>query len=81
MLNMDIAFDKKSYFNENAQNTIPIAYITKPEIRRIFFPSKPHFLKSISPATSSKVAIIISPKNTNFRVISYAIGNLGGYFL
>lgn len=76
ILNMDMALDKNSYFRENAQNTVPIKYITKPRMSIVFFPPIPHFLKNTSPMTSKAVAKRIKQIAITFRINSDAINYL-----
>lgn len=66
MMKTLMALDRDSYFNEIAQNTVPIKYIANPVIRMaVPFPSD-HFLKRISPVTSNPTAISIKMKNQSF---------------
>lgn len=59
IVKIEIVFDNVSYFNEKAQNKVPMEYIKKPAHIKSGLFSTVHFLKKISP-TISKPA----PKNT-----------------
>src|SRR3989344_7896103 len=73
-VNTEIALDKYSYFNENAQNTVPMKYRNKPKTNNKFLFSNDHFLNKTSAMTSRRTAKIKNNQNPYFnRTISWQI--------
>ncbi|MFA6463765.1 MAG: hypothetical protein WCV55_02045 [Candidatus Paceibacterota bacterium] len=56
IVNIDIAFDKNSYFREYAQIAVPRVYRSIPTMIRYFLFSIDHFLKYISAIVSKTTA-------------------------
>lgn len=76
IVTIEIAFDKNSYFSENAQITVDAKYTTKPIMKKTDFPSIAHFFNIISPEASKIAAIDTRIKKINFEVVADIIKNI-----
>ena len=65
-VNIETAFDRKSYFRDIAQNIVPTRYNARPMPRSRPLFSIDHFLNNISAATSRTTASSNNPKNMYF---------------